>query len=132
MAKITKTEVLVVGLTGLGVEYGMKLIFCGATSILTHPVAKNTILAGVKAVVLHDDEPTTYTDLSSQVCSILNSNAFFRLSTKINLQFYLSSSDIGKPRGAASLDKLAELNNYVTVSLHTGALDEAFISKFQV
>lgn len=31
MAKITKTEVLVVGLTGLGVEFGMYLLFCGAT-----------------------------------------------------------------------------------------------------
>ena len=31
MAKITKTEVLVVGLSGLGVEFGMKLLLCGAT-----------------------------------------------------------------------------------------------------
>lgn len=47
-------------------------------------------------------------------------------------QFYLSTADIGKPRAAATLDKLAELNNYVAVSAHTGELDEAFISKFQV
>lgn len=95
MAKITKTDVLIVGLTGLGVE-----------------LAKNTILAGVRSVTLHDDDVATISDLSSQ--------------------FYLSESDVGKPRGAATVDKLAELNNYVSVTLHTGALDEAFVTKFHV
>ncbi len=32
--------------------------------------AKNTILAGVKSVTLHDDEPTKIADLSSQVIII--------------------------------------------------------------
>jgi len=95
MLKITKTDVLIVGLTGLGVE-----------------LAKNTILAGVRSVTLYDNEPAALADLSSQ--------------------FYLSPDDVGKPRGAASYDKLAELNSYVSVNLHSGALDEAFISKFHV
>lgn len=48
------------------------------------------------------------------------------------IQFYLSESDVGKPRGPAAADKLAELNNYVAVSAHTGALDDAFLAKFHV
>lgn len=34
----------------------------------------------------------------------------------MNGQFYLTEADIGKPRAAASVSKLAELNRYVTVS----------------
>lgn len=95
MEKITKTDVLIVGLTGLGVE-----------------LAKNVILAGVRSVTLYDNEPTQIADLSSQ--------------------FYLSESDVGKPRGPACGDKLAELNNYVAVSVHQGELDNTFLSKFHV
>ncbi|KAG6590717.1 putative ubiquitin-activating enzyme [Phytophthora cinnamomi] len=43
------SNVLIVGLNGLGVE-----------------IAKNVILAGVKSVTLHDDAPTTALDLASQ------------------------------------------------------------------
>lgn len=46
--------VLVSGMTGLGVE-----------------IAKNVILAGVKSVTLHDQEDAQWSDLSSQVCSLL-------------------------------------------------------------
>jgi len=95
MAKITTTDVLIVGLTGLGAE-----------------IAKNTILVGVKSVVLYDNEPTELKDLSSQ--------------------FYLSEADVGKPRAPACGDKLAELNNYVAVSVHTGDLSDDFIKKFHV
>lgn len=95
MAKITKTDVLIVGLKGLGVE-----------------IAKNVILTGVKSVTVYDNEPAAIADLSSQ--------------------FYLSESDVGKPRGPAAVGKLAELNNYVSVSAYTGALDDAFLGKFHV
>lgn len=95
MAKLTSTDVLIVGLTGLGVE-----------------IAKNVILTGVKSVTIYDNEPTTFSDLSSQ--------------------FYLSEADVGKPRGPACTEKLVDLNSYVAVSSYTGALDDAFLGKFHV
>jgi len=95
MAKITATDVLIVGLRGLGAE-----------------IAKNTILAGVGSVTLYDNDPVQLADLSSQ--------------------FYLSESDVGKPRAPSCIDKLAELNSYVAVSVHTGTLDDAFLKKFHV
>jgi ubiquitin-activating enzyme E1 len=58
-------------------------------------VAKNVILAGVKSVTLHDSTPTAWCDLAAQ--------------------FYLTESDLGKPRAAACVSKLAELNRYVKV-----------------
>eukprot|EP01111_Echinosteliopsis_oligospora_P018356 TRINITY_DN8368_c0_g1_i1.p1 TRINITY_DN8368_c0_g1~~TRINITY_DN8368_c0_g1_i1.p1 ORF type:complete len:1024 (-),score=345.47 TRINITY_DN8368_c0_g1_i1:36-3107(-) len=95
MAKITKTDVLLIGVSGLGVE-----------------IAKNVTLAGVKSLTVYDKDLTTIADLSSQ--------------------FYLTEADVGKQRGQASADKIAELNNYVAVTNYTGELDEAFLSKFQV
>lgn len=49
MKKMASSNVLIVGLKGLGVE-----------------IAKNIILAGVRSVTLYDDEPVTLSDLSSQ------------------------------------------------------------------
>ena len=72
-----------IGLRGLGVE-----------------IAKNVILAGVRGVVLHDDQPVEIGDLSAQ--------------------FYFSEADVGKPRSAACASQLAELNNYVNVSAGSG------------
>ncbi|TDH70555.1 hypothetical protein CCR75_005484 [Bremia lactucae] len=89
------SNVLVVGLNGLGVE-----------------IAKNVILAGVKAVTLHDDTPANMLDLASQ--------------------FYLAEADIGKPRAAASVKKLAELNPYVPVRCHSGEITEDFLLDFRV
>jgi ubiquitin-activating enzyme E1 len=78
-------------------------------------IAKNIILAGVKSVTLYDNTPTSYLDLSSQ--------------------FYLGIQDIGKPRAPACVAKLAELNPYVQVTVHTGAvssLNEQFLQGFRV
>jgi len=58
-------------------------------------IAKNVILTGVREFALFDNEPTTMLDLAAQ--------------------FYLSESDIGKPRGPACVDKLARLNPAVKV-----------------
>jgi ubiquitin-activating enzyme E1 len=55
MKRMAVSNVLIVGLKGLGVE-----------------IAKNIALAGVKSVTIYDPEPVTIQDLSSQV-SIHNS-----------------------------------------------------------
>ena len=55
MKRMAVSNVLIVGLKGLGVE-----------------IAKNIVLAGVKSVTIYDPEPVTIRDLSSQV-SIDNS-----------------------------------------------------------
>ncbi|CAM9314362.1 unnamed protein product, partial [Hapterophycus canaliculatus] len=77
-------------------------------------VAKNVILAGVKSVTLLDDGLADWTDLSAQ--------------------FYLTEADLGKPRAAACVAKLAELNRYVAVSTVTGEVTEELLlkSSFQV
>jgi ubiquitin-activating enzyme E1 len=72
-------------------------------------VAKNVILAGVKSVTLWDPSPTTLLDLSAQ--------------------FYLSEADVGKPRADASAAKLAELNQYVPVTVESGPLSPEFIKR---
>lgn len=48
------------------------------------------------------------------------------------MQFYLTEQDVGKNRAEACIARLADLNNYVPVSLHTGLLDTEFLKKFQV
>uniref|UniRef100_A0A7S1XMG5 E1 ubiquitin-activating enzyme n=1 Tax=Phaeomonas parva TaxID=124430 RepID=A0A7S1XMG5_9STRA len=95
--RMASSDVLIVGLNGLGVE-----------------VAKNVILAGVKSLTLYDPTPASYGDLSAQ--------------------FYLTEADLGQPRAAASKAKLAELNEYVQVSLtpEGQALDGAYLSGFRV
>jgi ubiquitin-activating enzyme E1 len=72
-------------------------------------VAKNVILAGVKSVTLWDPSPTTLLDLSAQ--------------------FYLSEADVGKSRADASAAKLAELNQYVPVTVESGPLSPEFIKR---
>ena len=78
MQKLLSTDVLIVGLSGVGVE-----------------TAKNVVLAGPRSFTVYDQGLTEWRDLSAQ--------------------FYLSESDIGKPRAAACASKLAELNRYVQV-----------------
>uniref|UniRef100_A0A452I3T0 E1 ubiquitin-activating enzyme n=1 Tax=Gopherus agassizii TaxID=38772 RepID=A0A452I3T0_9SAUR len=75
-------------------------------------IAKNIILGGVKSVTLHDTEPAQWADLASQ--------------------FYLREEDLGKNRAEVSQPRLAELNSYVPVSVHNGALTEEVLSPFQV
>lgn len=102
--RMSASNVLLLGLNGLGVE-----------------IAKNIILAGVKSLTIVDPTLTTMRDLGSQ--------------------FYLSEEDVGKPRAnRRSIAKLAELNQYVRVSLHkTGCSnilenteEQQFVSQFQV
>jgi len=96
MERMANSHVLLVGVRGLGVE-----------------IAKNLILTGVKVVTVHDDEPTTYLDLSAQ--------------------FYLSEKDLNKPRAAACVEKLSQLNDqHVEVNCHKGELTESFLKQYHV
>ncbi|EGF81957.1 hypothetical protein BATDEDRAFT_19117 [Batrachochytrium dendrobatidis JAM81] len=95
MEKMSLSNVLIIGLKGLGIE-----------------IAKNVVLAGVKSVTLHDSAPVQLSDLSSQ--------------------FFLHDSDVGQPRDKVSCPRLAELNAYVPITVHQGALDEAALRQFQV
>ncbi|KAJ2382814.1 E1 ubiquitin-activating protein, partial [Coemansia sp. RSA 2559] len=94
MKKMSTSNVLVIGLKGLGCE-----------------IAKNVILAGVKSVTLYDTEKVQIADLSSQ--------------------FYLNEDDIGKPRAEVSAPRLAELNQYVPVSVLDKELTAEAISGFK-
>ncbi|KAH9918251.1 ubiquitin activating enzyme [Epithele typhae] len=78
MKRMAASNVLIVGMNGLGVE-----------------IAKNVCLAGVKSVNVYDPEPVQVSDLSSQ--------------------FFLRENDVGKPRAAVTVPRLAELNAYVPV-----------------
>ena len=90
--KLSKANVLISGLSGAGVE-----------------AAKNTILAGVNKVVLHDDAVCTLADQGSQ--------------------FYVKDGDVaaGRSRAEASRGQLQELNRYVDVSVHTGTVTAAVL-----
>lgn len=75
-------------------------------------VAKNVVLAGVKSVTIHDDAPVQIADLGAQ--------------------FFLREADVGQPRAAATKPRLAELNNYVPVEVHSGALSAEVVSGFGI
>ena len=90
---------------------GSSVLICGLRGVGVE-VAKNVILAGVKSVTLHDPEPACVGDLSAQ--------------------FYLSEASVGTPRAQACVGQLAELNQYVKVAAHDGALSDAFVQQFQV
>ncbi|KAK9455417.1 hypothetical protein V1511DRAFT_352428 [Dipodascopsis uninucleata] len=95
MKRLNHSNILIVGMKGLGVE-----------------IAKNVALAGVKSITLYDPEPAKISDLSSQ--------------------FFLRESDIGSPRAKVTAPRLAELNQYVPVSVLDGPLDDSALSQFQV
>lgn len=61
-------------------------------------IAKNIALAGVKSLSLYDPSETQLPDLSSQ--------------------FFLTPSDVGKPRDAVTAPRVAELNAYTPVNIH--------------
>ncbi|XP_074529752.1 ubiquitin-like modifier-activating enzyme 1 [Halichoeres trimaculatus] len=75
-------------------------------------IAKNVILSGVKSVTVQDKGPTVWGDLSSQ--------------------FFLKESHLGQNRATCSLQQLSALNPHVSVSAHTGPLDENLLLQFQV
>ncbi|GHJ85862.1 hypothetical protein NliqN6_2264 [Naganishia liquefaciens] len=97
MRRMAGSEVLVVGMKGLGVE-----------------VAKNVVLAGVKAVGVWDEGKAEVGDLGTQ--------------------FFLREEDIGKSRASVTAPRLAELNSYVPVHEVTGYPEVTIdmVKKYQV
>ena len=87
------------------------VLICGLNGVGVE-IAKNVILAGVRSVTLYDPDPAQWADLSAQ--------------------FYLTEEDVraSRPRAAACVAQLAELNQYVSVRAHDGACDEAFLAGF--
>lgn len=63
-------------------------------------IAKNVALAGVKSLTLFDPRPAQLADLSAQ--------------------FFLHPEDVGKPRDAVTIPRIAELNPYTPVHTHPG------------
>ena len=82
------------------------------TAITRSIAAKNVILAGVKAVTLHDAETVQLPDLGAQ--------------------FYLAEGDVGSNRAQACQAKLQELNTAVAVSASSDELSETFLSRYNV
>ncbi|RGP74256.1 ubiquitin-activating enzyme e1 [Fusarium longipes] len=93
MKRMGASNVLIVGLKGLGVE-----------------IAKNIALAGVKSLTLYDPAPVQIADLSSQ--------------------FFLTPSDVGKPRDEVTVPRVAELNAYTPVKLHQSPGLDRDLSQF--
>ncbi|XP_054473859.1 ubiquitin-like modifier-activating enzyme 1 [Anoplopoma fimbria] len=75
-------------------------------------IAKNVILSGVKSVTVQDEGRAEWSDLSSQ--------------------FFLKESHLGQNRATCSLQQLSALNPHVSVSAHTGPLNEDLLLQFQV
>ena len=70
MKRMAASNVLIVGMSGLGVEIGGDCS-CSTPKCMLKPSseAKNLVLAGVKSVTIFDPEPVKVSDLSSQVWS---------------------------------------------------------------
>ena len=69
------------------------------------------VLAGVRSLTLHDDQPVTWADLSAQ--------------------FDLTEANLGQNRAEASKGHLQELNTAVAVTASQEPLTEAILSHFQ-
>lgn len=95
MKRMAGAAVLVAGANGTGVE-----------------VAKNVILAGVRAVTIHDTKQVALRDLSAQ--------------------FYLTAADVGSNRAEACRERLQELNNAVEVTASSAELTPEYLAQFQV
>ena len=96
MRRMASSKILVSGMRGLGAE-----------------VAKNVILAGVRAVTLHDEGAAEMKDLCAQ--------------------FYLTEADVGSNRATACKERLQELNTSVVVECAAAcALDETVIANHNV
>lgn len=81
MKKMATSNVLIVGMKGLGVEIG-KLLLALQVEHKADGIAKNVALAGVKTVTVYDPSPVEIADLGTQVRSQVNgSNHVLRYSS---------------------------------------------------
>lgn len=117
MKKMAVSNVLIIGMKGLGVEIGeIWLRQCVSWLRDLTPssfrAAKNVVLAGVKSVTIFDSEPAAIADLSSQ--------------------YFIHEADLGKRRDVVTLPRLAELNAYVPVSILSGEFELSKLDQFQV
>ncbi|CEL98564.1 unnamed protein product [Vitrella brassicaformis CCMP3155] len=100
------------GFETMGKLIKMKILISGLRG-LGIETAKNLVLAGPNTVTIHDDSLVEMRDLGSN--------------------FYLSEEDVGKKsRAQACLMKLAELNTYVSVNIHTGPITPDLLKNFNV
>lgn len=119
MGKLVKMDVLIVGLRGLGVEVAKNLCLAGPRSVTLFVRARGSAaLAGRPGLLqlahsLQDPEPTTPIDVGAN--------------------YYLTMAQLGVPRAAACVDRLAELNPYVsTTTLKEPAITEDVLRRFHV
>jgi len=84
MKKMAMSNVLIVGMKGLGVEIGESCHRCRDFWILTDPtrLAKNVALAGVKSVTIYDPDPVEIADLGTQVSQFEGSCQLYRTAAK--------------------------------------------------
>jgi ubiquitin-activating enzyme E1 len=67
MKRMAASNVLIVGMQGLGVEIGTFVSHTNASIKLNTSLAKDLCLAGVKSVTIYDPDPVQIHDLNSQV-----------------------------------------------------------------
>lgn len=101
------------GMETMGKLIQMKVLISGLRGLGVE-IAKNLILAGPAKVVLHDDADIEIRDLGAN--------------------FYLTEEDIKmkRTRAEACQSQLAELNPYVTVEIHKGAITKELVSNLSV
>uniref|UniRef100_A0AC35TNG8 UBA_e1_C domain-containing protein n=1 Tax=Rhabditophanes sp. KR3021 TaxID=114890 RepID=A0AC35TNG8_9BILA len=75
-------------------------------------IAKNLVLGGVRHVTIKDDKSVGWADLSGQ--------------------YYLNEADLGNNRAEACVEKLAELNDSVSVAIHPKPLTEDEVKQFDL
>lgn len=118
MGKLIKMKVLICGLNGAGVETGMaEIVLVRSPCVILCScclTAKNVILAGPNTVTLYDNTNATIQDLASN--------------------FYLTEDDVtnGISRAEGSSKRLAELNDYVNITVIKGELTPDVLRGFNV
>ena len=113
--KLTSLKVLLVGIRGVGVE-----------------TAKNAILAGIHALTIVDDEPTQVSPSSMlflSLFSLLQIHLAHLQIRDLGSNFFLTETDLGKPRAAVCAPKLAELNRLVKVEVRASHSQFSFLPR---
>jgi hypothetical protein len=107
-------DVLIVGLRGLGVE-----------------IAKNLILAGPHAVVVHDNNKVTPADLGANFY-LLEEDCATIPDTKDEKGKVVKKGRGPRTRSEASMRQLGTLNPNVAISAYTGAINTEYFKNFHV